>query len=217
MKTNAMEPFVIGLTGLSGSGKTFYVNRLKEELGDSLCIVGFDDYYKPLQEQAVDEHGEANYDLPSALYADRFYQDLLKLIEYKPIVIKKYQFEHYDAPEVMETIMPAPVILVEGLFVMEIKPVDQLLNYRIFVDCDTDLCFERRLARDIRERNIPRERSLHQWDYHVMPAYKKFIEPHKEGCQLVIENIGSPEANIQTILNHIHAHAHPSVIQSLMK
>ena len=130
---HAIEPFVIGMTGLSGAGKTFYVDRLKEQFGDKICILGFDDYYKPLEEQHFDEHGEANYDLPSALYADRFYQDLLKLIEYKSIVIRKYQFEHYDAPEVMATIDPAPVILVEGLFVMDIKSVDTMLNYRVFI------------------------------------------------------------------------------------
>jgi len=210
-----IEPFIMGMTGLSGAGKTFYVNRLKEQFGDNICILGFDEYYKPLQEQWIDAHGEANYDLPTALYADRFYQDLLKLLAYQSIVIRKYQFEHYDAPEVLETINPAPIILVEGLFVMEFKAVDAMLNYRIFIECDTELCFERRLERDIRERNIPRERSLHQWNHHVMPAYQQFIEPHKERCNLQIENIGPPEHNIQTILSHIRTHAHPSALQAL--
>lgn len=213
--TKTIEPFLIGMTGLSGAGKTFYVNRLKEQFGDKICILGFDDYYKPLEEQQIDEHGEANYDLPTALYSDRFFNDLLKLIEYQSIVIRKYQFEHYDAPEVMETIEPAPIILVEGLFVMEFNAVDSMLNYRIFIDCDTELCFNRRLERDIRERNIPRERSLHQWNHHVMPAYQKFIEPHKERCNLVVENVGPPEENIQTILNHIKMNAHPSALQAL--
>ena len=180
-----------------------------------MTIVGFDDYYKPLEAQEVDEHGEANYDLPTALYSDRFHEDLLQLTKYNSVVIRKYQFEHYDAPEVMETIHPAPIILVEGLFVMEFGPVDAMLDYRIFVDCDTNLCFERRLERDVRERNIPRERSLHQWKYHVMPAYENFIEPHKGKCDMVVQNVGSADKNIDKIMDEVLGLAHPSVIQKL--
>lgn len=208
-----IEPFVIGLTGLSGAGKSFYVNALKERLGEFVCVVGFDDYYKPLEFQEVDEHGEANYDLPGALYSDKFHEDLLQLLEYHPVMIKKYQFEHYDAPEVIEPIYPAPILLVEGLFVMEFEAVDALLDYRVFIDCDLDLCFERRLNRDIAERNIPRSRSLHQWEHHVMPAYEKFILPHKERCNLVVENNGPAEENIQKIVDFIKKTAHPSVSQ----
>ncbi len=210
-----IKPFIIGLTGLSGSGKTYYVDQLKNRLVDHLTIVGFDDYYKPLEEQEVDEHGEANYDLPTALYSDRFHEDLLQLANYNSIVIRKYQFEHYDAPDVMETIHPAPIIVVEGLFVMEFCPVDAMLDYRIFVDCDTNLCFERRLQRDVRERNIPRERSLHQWKYHVMPAYENFIEPHKGKCDMVVQNVGSADKNIDKIMDEVLRLADPSVIQKL--
>lgn len=208
-----IEPFVIGLTGLSGAGKSFYVNALKERLGEFVCVVGFDDYYKPLEFQQVDEHGEANYDLPGALYSDKFHEDLLQLLEYHPVMIKKYHFEHYDAPEVIEPIYPAPILLVEGLFVMEFEAVDALLDYRVFIDCDLDLCFERRLNRDIAERNIPRNRSLHQWAHHVMPAYEKFILPHKERCNLVVQNNGPAEENIQKIVDFIKKTAHPSVSQ----
>ncbi len=215
MSEHKIEPYVIGLTGLSGAGKSFYVNRLKEKFGNDITIVGFDDYYKPLQEQHIDEHGEANYDLPTALYSDKFHEDLLKLLEYHPVLIRKYQFEHYDAPEVVETVYPAPIILVEGLFVMEFKPVDALLDYRIFIECDTELCFDRRLKRDIAERNIPRERSLHQWNFHVMPAYNNFIQPHKDRCDLVIENNGPAEENVEFIIQQIRNNAHPTVIQEV--
>ena len=208
-----IQPYVIGVTGLSGSGKSYYVDRLKEIFAQHITIVGFDDYYKPLEEQHIDEYGEANYDLPTALYSEMFYEDLLKLIEYHPVMIKKYQFEHYDAPEVIETVSPAPILLVEGLFVMEFPQVDALLDYRIFIDCDTDLCFNRRLKRDIAERNIPEKRSLHQWKHHVMPAYENFILPHKEKCDMVLFNEGPPDENIKVIVESIYKNAHPSVLQ----
>ena len=59
-----IEPFVIGLTGLSGAGKSFYVNALKEKLGDLVCVVGFDDYYKPLEFQVLGAHGASDKEDP---------------------------------------------------------------------------------------------------------------------------------------------------------
>ena len=56
-KTSNIEPFVLGLTGLSGAGKTFFVDALRARLGDAVTVVGFDDYYKPLEMQHVDEFG----------------------------------------------------------------------------------------------------------------------------------------------------------------
>ncbi|MFM2425401.1 MAG: hypothetical protein RL747_945, partial [Bacteroidota bacterium] len=80
-----IEPFVMGLTGLSGAGKTYYVDALKAALGKNVTVVGFDDYYKPLEMQHIDAHGEANYDLPSALFSERFHEDLLQLLAFKPV------------------------------------------------------------------------------------------------------------------------------------
>mgnify|MGYP003841959601 FL=1 len=88
------------------------MDALKARLGDAVTVVGFDDYYKPLEMQHVDEFGEANYDLPSALFSERFHEDLMSLIAYQPVVIKKYQFENYDAPDRTEIVSPAPILLV---------------------------------------------------------------------------------------------------------
>lgn len=211
MNLNKIQPFVIGITGLSGSGKSFYVNLLKEKLGNNVCIVGFDDYYKSLDQQIADENGEINYDLPTALHQDKFHADLLKLMDYQTVVIKKYQFENYDAPDVIEIMNPAPILVVEGLFVLDYKPVNNLLDFRIFMDCNLELCFNRRLLRDVTQRNIPENKSKYQWKNHVLPAFEKYILPYKYNCNLVIENNGSPDENIDAIIQEIKMMAHPSV------
>jgi uridine kinase len=71
------------------------------------------------------------------------------------------------------------------------------------------------LARDIAERNIPRNRSLHQWEYHVMPAYENYILPHKNRCDLVVKNNGPAEENIQKIVDIVKSNSHPTVSQLL--
>ncbi len=215
MSLTKIEPFVIGITGLSGSGKSFYVNLLKEKLGNNVCVVGFDDYYKSLDQQLADQNGEINYDLPTALHQDKFHEDLLKLMDYQSIKIKKYQFENYDAPEMIETIHPAPILLVEGLFVLDYQPVNELLNFRIFMDCNLELCFNRRLLRDVSQRNIPEAKSRYQWTNHVLPAFEKYIVPYKDNCNMVIENNGEPDSNIEAIIENIKLLAHPTATSQL--
>ncbi len=204
-------PLVIGISGISGSGKTFYLNQLKERLGSAICVISFDDYYKPLHEQENDSEGVTNFDLPTALYHERFTEDLMKLIEQHPVLLKKYNFENYEAPETVEILHPAPIIVAEGLFVFEFSEIDALLDMRIFMNADMEISLQRRLARDAAERGIPEDRSLYQWHNHVMPAWENYILPHKNRCDLVIENDGPPDTNLQEIVSIIRRIAHPSV------
>lgn len=214
MKSGA-EKWIIGITGLSGSGKTYFIDRIKEKLLEKVAVISFDDYYKPLHEQAKDDNGITNFDLPGALYHQQFFEDLLKLAEDKPVLLKKYNFENYDAPERVDIIEPAPVIIAEGLFVFDFPEIDHLLSCRIFIETDMQLSLERRLDRDMRERGIPRERSLYQWHNHVMPAWDKHILPHKVRCDLQIVNDGPAEENIRVILQHISRNAHPAVLREI--
>ncbi len=214
MKANN-EKWVIGITGLSGSGKTYFIERIKEKLQEKVAVISFDDYYKPVHEQEVDDNGIINFDLPGALYHQQFHEDLLKLMEDKPVLLRKYNFENHAAPERVDIIEPAPVIIAEGLFVFDFPEIDHLLSCRIFIETDMQLSLDRRLERDMRERGIPKERSLYQWHNHVMPAWEKHIIPHKNRCDLHIFNDGPAEENTQRILRHIAKNAHPEVIQEI--
>jgi uridine kinase len=75
-----MEKWVMGITGLSGSGKTYFIERIKEKLQDKVAVISFDDYYKPLHEQEKDENGITNFDLPGALYHQQFHEDIAEEI-----------------------------------------------------------------------------------------------------------------------------------------
>lgn len=215
MNLPAAERFVIGISGLSGSGKTFFIERIKERLQEKVAVISFDDYYKPREEQEADENGITNFDLPTALYHERFQEDLLKLLEGHPVLIKKYHFENDEAPETVEIIESAPVIIAEGLFAFDFPEIDALLSYRIFIETDMELSLSRRLARDIRERGIPEERSLYQWHNHVMPAWENHILPHRDRCNMIIRNDGPADQNTADIIAAIAKHAHPGILADI--
>ena len=66
-------PFTIGITGGSGSGKTYFINRLSAQFSDDqICLLSQDHYYKPRDLQVIDERGVKNFDLPEAIERERF-------------------------------------------------------------------------------------------------------------------------------------------------
>ena len=71
------QPFLIGLTGVSGSGKTTFLKQLKEVFGEEqLCVISQDNYYKPKEEQEIDKEGVHNFDLPTSINRADFFRDI---------------------------------------------------------------------------------------------------------------------------------------------
>lgn len=197
------KPFVIGISGISGAGKTHILGLLQEALGSLMVTLPFDDYYLPKHLQAVDDNGYLNFDLPSALDYAKFAEDLRQLCFGNPILVTRYQFELEDAPQVTELLEPAPILVAEGLFVFELAEIDMQFDLRVFVDADMDANLLRRLQRDAAERGIPEERSLYQWQNHVLPAWNEYIEPHRKRCDLVLHNNHSDPPDIHNIIREI--------------
>lgn len=202
--TDKSEPLLVGVSGVSGSGKTFLTDALKATFQENLSVISFDNYYKNHSLQTRDNNGYINFDLPEALESELFAIHLLNLIEGHPVIQKKYLFETRDAPEETLIISPAQVIVVEGLFVFHYPEVDKLLDMRIFVDTDLTLSLQRRLRRDSRSRGIGEAKSLYQWHNHVMPSFEKFIQPHMHRCDLILDGEVEVGENVTLITSAVN-------------
>lgn len=180
---------LIGLTGISGSGKTYFSNQLKNALGaQSLSVLSCDHYYKDLKEQIKDPNGFVNFDVPEALKLDRLLQDIQTLKQGRPLSILSYEFNNPQAPPQKLVILPRPILLIEGLFVMHINALLKQLDLSIYLEVDAELTLKRRLTRDIKERGVPNEQVLYQWQNHVLPGFKKYIEPYKTQADLILDS-----------------------------
>ena len=196
--------YLIGITGGSASGKSLLIQTLRKLFSDKeLCIISQDDYYKSIDQQQLDEFGVHNFDLPESIDSELMYNDLLILSKGKEVIKKEYIFERKDIEPVLKIFKPAPVVIVEGLFVFAYPSISSLIELSVYVDCDEDLRFERRMRRDVMERGIPQEKVIHQWKYHVMPAHTNFVKPYKKTADIIINNYQDMNEGISLISNHI--------------
>jgi len=184
-----VSSFIIGVSGGSGSGKTSFIQNLKDHFqANEVCFVSQDDYYKPKEFQVADQAGIANFDLPQAVFRDDLVRDLSLLRSGKYVQREEYTFNNKLANPKYLHFEPAPVLIVEGLFIYHFEEIRQMLNLSLFIQAKENLKVIRRIRRDQTERNYPVDDVLYRYENHVMPAYEKYVLPYVDEVDIVINN-----------------------------
>lgn len=197
------KPYIVGITGGSGSGKTTFLRNLSEGYSaEEVCILSMDNYYKPRTQQVYDENGVQNFDLVDSIDTQTFFKDIIRLVSGETIVKEEYTFNNNLADAGMITIKPAPVMILEGLFVMHMKDLRSLLDLKIYIEAKDALKIIRRIKRDQTERNYPLEDVLYRYESHVLPSYEKYIFPYKNDVDIIINNNGNTDAILKILRNH---------------
>lgn len=183
------KPYVIGIAGSSGSGKTFFLKSFLNHFKESdITLISQDDYYIPANTKTREENRLYNFDLPTAIDRQAFYKDIKDLFDGKTIYKEEYTFNNPNIKPKMLEIKPAPILIVEGLFIFHYEEVNELLNYRIFLDATEEVALERRLKRDLLERGYDHDDVMYKWVNHVVPSYNTYLLPYKEITDKVIIN-----------------------------
>jgi uridine kinase len=102
------------------------------------------------------------------------------------------------------TLEPKQLLIVEGLFVMHYNFIKSVLDYSVYLSVDRKLQLERRLLRDIEERNYSKDDVMYQWENHVTPSYESFVKPYKTEADLIITNNQAFDENIHILSSVIH-------------
>ncbi len=196
------KPFIIGIAGGSGSGKTTFLKKIGEKFSkDEICIISQDEYYKPRETQLIDKTGVTNFDLPTSIDEVKFAQDLQRLINGETVTKQEYTFNNDAVEAKILTFLSTKVIIVEGIFIFHYPLISNMLDFRIYIDARDDLKVIRRIKRDQVERNYPVEDVLYRYEHHVMPAYERYTKPYKQNADVIINN----HSNFENALDMVTA------------
>lgn len=151
----------------------------------------------------MDENGQLNFDLPSSIDRERFFNDLVKLASGEEIAVQEYTFNNPDKKPSLIRYKPAPIIIMEGLFVFHYTEIQEMLDLKVYLHAEEHIKLKRRIHRDASERGYPEETVMYQWRNHVMPAYKAYLEPYKAFSDIVINNNVTYDKGLEVLVNHL--------------
>lgn len=200
------EPYIIGVAGTSGSGKTSVASMIIEELNTPWTVlISLDNFYQPLtpDQSKLAFQNEWDFDSPNAVDLDRCYEAVKALKEGNKTNIPTYSFSKHARTEKEITIYGANVIIIEGIYALYHQKLLDLMNLKIYVDTDLDICLARRLSRDIllRGRDLPG--ALKQWSLFVKPNAERFVKPTMQVADLVIPRGADNYIAIDMMIKHI--------------
>ena len=185
-KTN-YKPFVIGVAGGSGSGKSTVTREVLKSIGpDMAAVVMQDDYYLDQSHMSPPDRRKTNYDHPQAFDWPLMVQHVQALLHGQAIEMPEYDFAVDNRSSKTITVKPAPVIVIEGLFALYDVDLRAMMSLKIFVDTAADVRFIRRLQRDMADRGRSAESVIGQYLETVRPMHKQFIEPTKRNADVIL-------------------------------
>jgi uridine kinase len=201
-RTSQFIPIVIGIAGCSGSGKTTLAQELAHQLDATLFPL--DLYYRDLTHLRLDERHQGNFDHPDALEHELLAEHVAALAKGAAVERPVYDFStHSRVLDQTVTVTPKRYVLIEGIFALHYESLRQHYSYSLYVDAPDELCYQRRLARDVRERGRTPESVERQYNATALPMAKLYVQPSKRHASLIVDGSTSIDWSIEQVLKQL--------------
>lgn len=197
-----MNTLLVGVCGGTGSGKSTLVNRIKKELADEVAVINMDSFYKEQPGTTYEERTKTNYDDPSSFDVDIMLSCIKDLKDGHETYIPVYDFSiHNRSDEPWIRVDNKRIIILDGILLFAIPEVFDQLDYRIFVDCDSDIRILRRILRDNKERGRSVQSVVDQYLTTVKPMHERYIEPYRNSADIIVARGGFNEKALELIVS----------------
>jgi uridine kinase len=197
-------PVMLAIAGCSGSGKTTLAAELARTLGG--LHFHLDNYYRDLSHLPQAERPQQNFDDPAMIESDLLTAHLAALARGETIERPIYDFStHSRVPGRTQTVHPGRLVLVEGLFSLHYPALLPLYHLRVYLETPDNVCFERRLRRDIEERGRTPESVRRQYEATVRPASLMYVRPSAANADLIVDGTGALDWKVERVVTEMRS------------
>ncbi len=196
----------IGIAGGTGSGKTTITRRLLQKFSNNVSVIYHDNYYKAHNELSYEQRALLNYDCPDAFDTELMIRDLKRLRAGEAIRCPVYDYTIHNRSDKTVLVKPSPVVIVEGILILQDPRLCDLLDIKIFVDTDADERILRRIVRDVRDRGRSLESVVEQYLTTVKPMHEMYVEPSKRNADIIVPEGGHNLVAMDMLIERIRAH-----------
>ena len=190
----------IGICGASGSGKSTLAEELATMVNKSILIINQDAYYLDHPNLTFEERCRLNYDEPSIFDHDLLYEDIISLLNGTAVTRKFYDYaQHRRADRTDELLSPHDVIILEGIHAFYDPRIRELMDLKLYMHVEADICLLRRIERDILERGRAIDSISMQYTSTVKPMFDRYIRNYEQYADVIVAG-GGKDAKITEIL-----------------
>lgn len=197
------RPLIIAIAGCSGSGKTTLARELATQLDATLFPL--DLYYRDLSLFPLDARDKQNFDHPDSLESELIIEHVRALSEGLPIDRPVYDFAHHTRVlGTFDRITPTDVVIVEGILALHYPELLPLYDFSIYVDAPNEVCLNRRIYRDMRERGRTEASVRAQFDATARPMAELYVLPSQAHATVTVIGTESLDWSIESVLRELH-------------
>lgn len=192
-------PVVIGIAGYSGSGKTSLAQELARELEGTHFHL--DHYYRDLGHLTYEARCRENFDHPDALESDLLIAQVRQLALGRSIARPEYDFATHT--RVVGSSVPVyepHFLLIDGILALHYEPLRRLYDLSVYVDTPDEICYQRRLARDVQSRGRTPESVAQHYAETVRPMAEQFVKPSAQFADVVVDGTSSFDWSVEQVL-----------------
>lgn len=204
MKNAKSTPLVVAIVGGSGSGKTWLADSLRAALGRRAARMSLDDFYRDRAHLSPTRRAQLNYDHPRAIDWHRLEQILSDFRAGRRARVPQYDFENHSRRLATKILRPAPVLLLDGLWLLRRPRLRRAFDLSIFIECPAKTRLARRVDRDLTSRGRTSASVRRQFLETVEPMHRRYVIPQSHIAEIRLKSPISGD-EVGRIVSMLHA------------